>query len=111
MLVVDISEGETHGQVLARLATEDSEKYGNKSNHRLVCVAGEYVVSSQWLEPVDIRRAETEGGTLVKSIAQPVLTAHQAITIWEAWSHRRITEFFERRGTILELEEASESVV
>lgn len=112
VLIVDISEGEAHGQVLARLATEDSEKYGNKSNHRLVCVAGEYVVSSQWLEPVDIRRTtDAEGGTLMKSIAQPLLTAHQAITIWEAWSHKRIKEFIERRGTILELEEASENVV
>ena len=111
VLIIDIQEGETHGQVLARLATESSEKYGNRSNHRLVCVAGEYVVSSQWLEPVDIRRADAEGGALMRSLAQPTLYAHQAITIWEAWNRKRISEFFERRASILELEEASDSVV
>eukprot|EP00731_Ephydatia_muelleri_P016582 Em0009g1006a len=43
VLVVDVSGREGHGKVLARLATEDCEKYGNRSYHKLVVVGGEYV--------------------------------------------------------------------
>ena len=52
-IIFDISPGPTHGKVLAGLASSDCMKYGNKSQNKLVAVAGQYVVSSQWLEKVD----------------------------------------------------------
>ena len=82
IVILDISRGPTHGKVLARLATEGCEKYGNKSHHKLVSVAGEYVVSSQWLEPIDINKDQTSENS-----------AHQEVTIWEAWGHKQIEEF------------------
>ena len=104
VLVIDITGTETHGKVLARLATEDCEKYGNKSYHKLVQVAGEYVVSSQWLEPVDLRGRGTfsQGGG---GGGDPSLVAHQSITIWEAWNHKKVEQFMSRRATMLMLEE------
>ena len=54
-------------------------KYGNKSQNKLVAVAGQYVVSSQWLEKVDQTSEDRH--------------SHQAITVWEAWSRKRIEEF------------------
>ena len=124
ILVIDIKGDENHGKVLSRLATEDSEKYGNRSYHKLVLVAGEYVVSSQWLEPVDIHRStpratlSTPGGggnvggggtspqlggerALAKHFDKPQIMAHQAITIWEAWNRDRIHQFMSRRVTML----------
>ena len=82
---------------LARLATEDCEKYGNRSYHKLVEVTDEYVVSSQWLEPVDIRGGGRDSST----------AAHQSIAIWEAWSHKKIEQFMTRRASMLEEDEAS----
>ena len=99
VLVIDITGTKSHGKVLARLATEDCEKFGNRSYHKLVQVAGEYVVSSQWLEPVDIRGRSQGGG------GDPSAIAHQSITIWEAWSHKKIEEFMTRRASMLMLEE------
>ena len=109
VLVIDISGGETHGRVLARLATEDCEKFGNKSYHKLVCVAGEYVVSSQWLEPVDIRTrtATTSGPPSTPDMPRrddSMTMAHQAITIWSAWTSKNISQFMDRRSTQLMLE-------
>ena len=93
VLVIDITGTKSHGKVLARLATEDCEKYGNRSYQKLIQVAGEYVVSSQWLEPVDIQGGDSSA------------VAHQSITIWEAWSHKKIEQFMTRRASMLMLEE------
>ena len=91
VIVLDISRGPTHGKVLARLATEGCEMYGNKSYHKLALVAGEYVVSSQWLEPIDMHKdqSSSEGG------------AHQEMTVWQAWSHGNIEEHDALRAAIL----------
>ena len=104
VLVIDITGTESHGKVLVRLATEDCEKYGNRSYHKLVHVAGEYVVSSQWLEPVDIK-----GGARIAHGGDPSIVAHQSITIWEAWNHKKIEEFMSRRASMLMLEEEEAS--
>eukprot|EP00731_Ephydatia_muelleri_P004699 Em0002g875a len=76
IIIIDISRGPSHGKVLARLATCDCKKYGNRSHNKLVAVAGRYVVSSLWLEPID----------------RSVVPSHQEITVWEAWSRKRIEE-------------------
>eukprot|EP00731_Ephydatia_muelleri_P005646 Em0002g1822a len=89
IIVLDISRGPAHGKVLARLATEGCEKYGNKSHHKLVMVAGEYVVSSQWLEPIDMNKDQTSENS-----------AHQEVTIWEAWGHRQLEEFEVLKATM-----------
>lgn len=93
VLIVDISEGKNHGIAIARLATEDSNKYGNRSNHKLCLIGKEYVVSSQWLEPLDLPRprAPTDA-SLLGSLSEhsDVITAHQQITVWEAWDHDMI---------------------
>ena len=90
IIILDISRGPTHGKVLARLATEGCQKYGNKSYHKLVVVAGEYVVSSQWLEPIDMHKDQgTEG------------SGHQEVTVWEAWSHKQIGEYDDLRAALL----------
>ena len=115
IVIIDITEGECHGKVLARLATEDCEKFGNRSYHKLVLVAGEYVVSSQWLEPVDTPHkgdllvpAEGGGGqrSLAASFNKPHMSAHQAITVWEAWNRHKIEQFMSRRAVMLLMEEA-----
>lgn len=109
VLVVDITGKENHGKVLARLSTELSEKYGNRSYNKLVSVAGEYVVSSQWLEPVDIRKGTTPtqaaGGTIPRIPRDCQPTAHQAITIWKAWSHKKIADFMAHRSAMLMMED------
>jgi hypothetical protein len=106
VLVIDITGTKSHGKVLARLATEDCEKFGNRSYHKLVQVAGEYVVSSQWLEPVDIRGGGRGQGALGGGGGgDPSAVAHQSITIWEAWSHRKIEQFMTRRASMLMQEE------
>lgn len=114
ILVIEIEDSEKHGHVMARLATEDCEKYGNRSYHKLVCIAGEYIVSSQWLEPVDIRRGshipqpaglDIGHPSLEATFNEPQIIAHQAITIWEAWDRKRIDEFMSRRATMLMQEE------
>ena len=105
ILVVDISgKDQQHGKVLARLSTEQCEKFGNRSYNKLMTVAGEYVVSSQWLEPVDIRKPTVTGRQSGKhNEFQP--TAHQAITIWKAWDHEKIADFMSRRSSMLMLED------
>ena len=113
VLVIDVSEeGTLHGTVLARLTMEDSEKYGNRSHHKLQYVAGEFVVSSQWLEPIDMRRgsnvppvttgaAAGEGGGLLGQLSDTPLVTHQAITIWDAWNQDTVRELTARRDAIL----------
>ena len=95
VLVIDVSKGEGHGKVLARLATEDSEKYGNRSYHKLVMVTGEYVVSSQWLEPVEMKKANCtcEDGL-----------ARQEIAIWDAWNHKAIESFGNHVSAMIRLD-------
>ena len=115
VVVIDISEDEaSHGTVLARLTGEDSEKYGNRSHHKLQFVAGEYVVSSQWLEPIDMRRGNNappnpapggggESGVvgLSEQLAETPLITHQAITIWDGWNQDTIRQYKERRDAVL----------
>ena len=125
VIVIDITEEkESHGMVLARLTMEDSEKYGNRSHHKLQYVAGEYVVSSQWLEPIDMRRGSAvppvaqgagggeEGGTvgLSEQLADAPLITHQGITIWDAWNQDGIKQYRERRDAILALEMEPDTV-
>lgn len=108
VLVIDITGQEFHGKVLARLSTEQCEKYGNRSYNKLVSVAGEYVVSSQWLEPVDIRKNTVTGTGQQTRLPPPrdsQPTAHQAITIWEAWNHKMIADFMSHRSAMLMMEE------
>ena len=114
VLVVDIAGKEQHGNVLARLSTPQCELYGNRSYNKLVNVAGEYVVSSQWLEPVNIRKntgPREGGGTTTQHMAgwkvgkESEPTTHQAITIWKAWNHKKIAEFISRRSAMHMLEE------
>ena len=94
IIILDISRGPAHGKVLARLATEGCQKYGNKSYHKLVVVAGEYVVSSLWLEPIDQALESSRHG-------------HQEVTIWEGWSHSKIEEFRTLRDALALQEEQS----
>ena len=116
VVVIDISEEEAqHGIVLARLTMEDSEKYGNRSHHKLQYVAGEYVVSSQWLEPIDMRRGSSAppsggetsatggggGGGLLGQLVDTPLITHQAITIWDAWNQDAIKQYTLRRDAVL----------
>ena len=124
ILVIDIQCGENHGRVLTRLATEDCEKFGNRSYHKLVGVAGEYVIGSQWLEPVDIPRGHVPSMNAHRARAltagaptptespspkvkpkhhfdEPLMVAHQAITIWSAWNRERISQFMKRRSVQL----------
>ena len=96
VLVVDVAGGPQHGKVLARLSTEQSEKFGNRSYNKLVSVAGEYVVSSQWLEPVDRKAPRGK---------EAQATTHQAITIWKAWSHKKIADFMSHRSAMLMMED------
>ena len=124
VVVIDISEDpESHGTVLARLAVEDSEKYGSRSHNKLQNVAGEYVVSSQWLEPIDIRRSSNVtavaavagdgggGASLSGLLADTPFITHQAITIWDAWNQDKIKQYMSRRDSILAQEMRDEESV
>ena len=95
IVIIDISAGDGRGKVLARLATEDCEKYGNRSYHKLMVVMGEYVVSSQWLEPVEMKKA---GCTCEDSFAR------QEIAIWEAWNHKAIESFNHHVSAMINLD-------
>ena len=95
ILVIDVSGREGHGKILARLATEDCEKYGNRSYHKLVVVMGEYVVSSQWLEPVEMKKA---GCTCEDGLAR------QEIAIWDAWNHKAIESFSNHVSAMMRLD-------
>ena len=46
VLLVDVTETDSH--VIARFTTEDRQKYGNKSTHKLCQVGAHSVVLSQW---------------------------------------------------------------
>jgi len=104
VLVIDISDKEEHGKVLSRLSTEQCEKYGNRSYNNLVGVAGEYVVSSQWLEPVNMKKSGNVGGA---AGCKQMFKAHQAITVWKAWNYQKISEFMSRRSAILMMDQDS----
>ena len=107
VLMVNINEDENHGVVMGRLASEDYNKYGNRSNHKVCLVGGEYVVSSQWLEPLDMQRpraATVENSTARSSIEQPTITAHQQITIWEAWNMNNIKLYNQKISHMFQLD-------
>ena len=87
VIILDISRGPTHGKVLARLATEGCEMYGNKSYHKLALVAGEYVVSSQWLEPID-------------QTSESSRNPHHEVIVWDGWSHKKIEEYNSIKGAM-----------
>ena len=96
IIIIDISgDKEGHGRVLARLAPDDCEKYGNRSYHKLVVVMGEYVVSSQWLEPVEMRKA---------GCGCEEVSARQEIAIWDAWSHKAIESFSNHIASMIRLD-------
>ena len=112
ILVIDISNKQDHGRVLARLATEGCEKFGNRSYHKLVCVGGKYVVSSQWLEPVDVppQTVSISGAPDTLSVAASQTadnSTHQAITIWNAWNSERFCQFKHRCSLQLRVETGS----
>ena len=87
VIIFDISDSSAHGKVLARLATEDCKKYGNKSHNKLVALAGQYVVSAQWREPIEQ--------------ASDVGQSCQVLTVWELWSRERIEEFWALRDILV----------
>ena len=96
--MIDISGKKDHGKVLARLATEGCEKFGNRSDHKLVCVGGKYVVSSQWLEPVEApsQTSAISGAPNMISAATSQTgdsSIHQAITVWDS---ERFHQFIDR---------------
>ncbi|XP_019852360.1 PREDICTED: leucine-rich repeat serine/threonine-protein kinase 1-like [Amphimedon queenslandica] len=103
VLVVDISGGKNHGMAIARLATEDSSKYGNRSNHKLCLVGNEFVVSSQWLEPLDMPRprAQTDAGIFGDQVDA---IAHQQLTVWGAWSNEVICAQAQQVSDMIELD-------
>ena len=114
VLVVDVTETDNHGVVIARFTTEDSHKYGNKSTHKLCQVGTHYVVSSQWLEPLDMARprASTVNNSTsnppapqnVPISSEPLLTAHQQISVWEAWNQSRVQQYNHKIGHMLQLD-------
>ena len=115
LLVVDVCSKEDHGMVLGRMASEDLRLYGNRSNHKLALVGGEFVASSQWLEPLETARtrAATMGvdpmGRLPSiSVQQMTVTAHQQITVWEAWSYTTIRQYNEKITHMIQLDSSSE---
>ena len=109
ILVIDISKASTeHGKVLARLCMEKNENYGRRSQHKLQNVAGEYVVSSQWLEPLDVFQGRRVSGSgqlsLTGQLAHAHHFTHQAVTVWAAWSKAKILEFAKSCETMLQNE-------
>ena len=93
VLVLNISGGENHGRVLARLALDDTESYGKKSNHTLVLVNNQFVVGAQYLEPVFYK---------VGGVGRPESVPRQQITVWEAWNKAKISHFNQRMKAMLE---------
>jgi hypothetical protein len=106
VLVIDIKNNTHHGTALARLSTEDADKYGNRSNHKLCLVSDKYVVSSQWLEPLDMTRpraitnADSSG-----SFSENEVSAHQQITIWEAWNYDKLQLNTQRINDMLDIDD------
>lgn len=108
VLIIDVSETDNHGVVLARFASEDSHKYGNRSTHKLCQVGSHSVVSSQWLEPLDLQGPITSKrpslpteGTIS---SEPLLTAHQQITVWDAWDKTQVQMYNHKIGYMLQLD-------
>ena len=109
VLIVDVTETENHGMVIARLASEDSHKYGNKSTHKLCQVGNHFVVSSQWLEPLEMTRprANTVDASVTQNSpisSEPLLTAHQQITVWEGWNQTRVQLYNQKISHMLQLD-------
>lgn len=114
VLVVDVTETDNHGFVMARFTSEDSHKYGNKSTHKLCQVGAHYVASSQWLEPLELVNSRVRASTcttdnigMVQGPAvssEPLLTAHQQITVWEAWDQSRVQLYNQKIGHMLQLD-------
>ena len=107
VLIVNISrDANQHGMALSRLATEDSNKYGNRSNHKLCLVGKDYVVSSQWLEPLDMTRPRgfTDVGLGGSFATEYEVTAHQQITVWEAWNYDRIMLYLKKVSEMLDMD-------
>lgn len=111
VLVVDVCSKEEHGMVLGRMASEDLRLYGNRSNHKLTLVGGDYVASSQWLEPLETSRARAStmgmdpmGTTASFSLSQLYVTAHQQITVWEAWNHVTIRQYNDKIAQMFQLD-------
>ena len=114
VLVIDVTETENHGIVMARFTSEDSHKYGNKSTHKLCHVGNNYVVSSQWLEPLEMVRHRASTSVDTASAAQslpissePLLTAHQQITVWEAWNQSKVQLYNQKIGHMLQMDKSS----
>ncbi len=109
VLIVDVSETDNHGVVMARFSSEDSHKYGNKSTHKLCQVGNNFVVSSQWLEPLEMvrPRSNTVDSSIVQNIPvsyEPLLTAHQQITVWKAWNQSRVELYNQKISHMLQLD-------
>ena len=104
ILIINCNNGDQHGHVLARLTSEDEMKYGNRSTHKIVLVAGEYVVSSQWLEPLEMpsrARATTEIVGDRHSTFSNDHSAHQQITIWRAWDHSAVHTYNQKINNMI----------
>lgn len=104
ILLVNISGGSQHGMTLARLSTEDTNKYGNRSNHKLCMVGKEYVVSSQWLEPLDIVRPRGLTESSGPSFSDNEVTTHQQITVWEAWNYDVVQVYTKKLYSMLDMD-------
>lgn len=123
ILIVDIHEGSVHGKVLGRLASDDINKYGNRSHQRLALVGGSYVASAQWLEEIRPRAVAApavptvpsttaphdgglpRSGTIFQDTGTP--SSHQQITIWEAWSYNKIEQYSKKVCEMMELDRRS----
>ena len=107
ILIVDVCEDENHGIVLARFSSEDCHKYGNRSTHKLCKVGKQSVVSSQWLEPLEMSRPraatlEYPGQNQISE--EPLLTAHQQITVWDSWDQSRVQLYNQKISHMLQLD-------
>ena len=113
ILIVDISEDPSrHGTVLARLAMKDCEKFGSHSYHKMQCVGEKYVVSSQWLEPIDVWEdngiSKKGQATLAGQLGDAPPTTHQTITVWDAWNQDTIQQLMQRQEAMLQQEVCEE---
>ena len=113
VLLVDVTETDSHGVVIARFTTEDSQKYGNKSTHKLCQVGAHSVVSSQWLEPLDMARPRASTAinlsnnpvqALPPISSEPLLTAHQQLTVWDSWDRSKVQLYNRKISHMLELD-------
>ena len=90
ILVVDVSKEDTYGRVLARLALDDTETYGNKSSQFLVLVNNEFVVATQYLAPLTPKSSTAD------------VPPRQQVTVWDAWTRETILQFNQRTKAVLD---------